>query len=283
MASAKTRSCSWTSAVASYRIGPLQKLVIVLIIATFSGAALAMGVPQSASAEEDSPYLYVTEWQIPHAQWAIWEAFEVSSFKPAFEKLMSDHSILSWGFYTQTIHTPDGPTHGVWFSAAGMKGIENTVDALASLPANSVMSNPQVKQRDFLFRSLASAGRAATGSNGFLWVHRTQSAPRKHEQNAAVWEKYIKPMLDGLVAQGAVLSYGIETEQIRTEPDGTFYIYCLTSGANAADKLFSALREVQSKMTVAERDEFNAAQMAGQQERLGHVTFFSLAGSPAEK
>jgi hypothetical protein len=247
----------------------------------FVGVALLFGIPQSAAAQEDSPYLYVTEWQIPHSQWTIWEAFEASSFKPMFEKLLADRSILGWGFYAQTIHTPDGPTHGIWFSSASMAGVDATLNGMNSLPANSVMSNPQVKQRDFLFRSLATAGRAATGSNATLWVHRTQSAPGK-PQNLAVWDKYVKPMLDGLVGQGTILSYGIESEQIHTEPDGTFYIYCLMPGADATDKFFAALDAMQSKMTATERNEFNATQLTGQQERLGHVTFFALAGSPSE-
>src|SRR5580698_9307747 len=136
---------------------------LTIFSAVLAGAAFLIGMAQSASAQEDSSYLYVTEWQIPHAQWTIWEAFEASSFKPVFEKLMADRSILSWGFYTQTLHSPDGPTHGIWFSAASIAGVETTLNAMAGLPANSVMNNPQVKQRDFLFRSLMSAGHAAVG------------------------------------------------------------------------------------------------------------------------
>jgi hypothetical protein len=262
----------------------LGRRVTTLFVSLLAITVL-IGVAPPANAQEDAPtsYLYVTEWQIPHAQWAIWEAYQASTFKPLFEKLMSDHSIESWGFYAQTVHTPDGATHGLWFSASGMAGVEATLNAIGSLPANSVMSNAQVRQRDFLFRSLVSAGRAASGSNGLLWVHRSQSGPFRHEQNSSVWDKYVKPMLDGLVAQGTILSYGIETEQIHTEPDGTYYVYCLMPGANAADKFFAALDALQSKMSTTERNEFNAAQLTGQQERLGHVTFFGLAGAPGEK
>jgi hypothetical protein len=255
----------------------------LLTIAFLFVSVLLTGIASPASAQEEPPYLYVTEWQIPHAQWAIWEAFEESNFKPMFEKLMSDHVIVSWGFYTNTVHTPDGPTHGLWFSTTRIAGVESTLTDMTNLPANSVMNNPQVKQRDFLFRNLAGAGNAATGSNGMIWVHRTQSGPEKREQSPAVWDKYIKPTLDGLVAQGTILSYGIETEQIHTEPDGTFYIYCLMPGANATDKFFSALDAMQSKMTTAERNEFNATQLTGGQERLGRVTFFGLTGALAEK
>jgi hypothetical protein len=260
---------------------------VTILFALLIALTVLIGIapPANAQAQEDAPssYLYVTEWQIPHAQWAIWEAYEVSTFKPLFEKLMSDHSIESWGFYAQAVHTPDGATHGLWFSASGMAGVEATLNAIGNLPANSVMNNSQVRQRDFLFRSLATAGRAASGSNALLWVHRSQSGPARHEQNSSVWDKYVKLMLDSLVAQGTILSYGIETEQIHTEPDGTFYIYCLVPGANAADKFFAALDALQSKMSTAERNEFNGAQLTGQQERLGHVTFFGLAGAQGEK
>jgi hypothetical protein len=271
--------------MASSRSGRNLRGRVATLFALLIAITVLICTVTPASAQEDAPtsYLYVTEWQIPHAQWAIWEAYEASTFKPLFEKLMSDHSIQSWGFYAQTVHTPDGATHGLWFSANGMSGVEATLNAIGGLPANSVMNNAQVRQRDFLFRSLASAGRAASGSNGLLWVHRSQSGPARHEQNSSVWDKYVKPMLDGLVAQGTILSYGLETEQIHTEPDGTFYIYCLMPGANAGDKFFAALDALQSKMSTAERNEFNAAQLTGQQERLGHVTFFGLAGAPEEK
>lgn len=254
-----------------------------VLVATILGIVLLTAAAPSGVAQDQPTYLYVTEWQIPHAQWPIWGAFEESSYKPMFEKLIQDHTILSWGLYTHEIHTPDGPTHGLWFSAAGMKGIEATLSGIEKLPANSVLNNPQVKQRDLLFRSLASAGRAATGMNGTLWVHRTQSGPGKRDQTLAVWDKYVKPMLDELVAQGTILSYGVETEEIHTQADGASYVYCLMPGSNAADKFFSALDAMQSKMTGAERNEFNATPLLGEAERLGHVTFFSLADSPAEK
>jgi hypothetical protein len=273
------------NAMVSFRSGRCRGGRVTAVFAFLVALTVLIGAAPSVKAQEDAPssYLYVTEWQIPHAQWAIWEAYETSTFKPLFEKLLSEHSIRSWGFYAQAIHTPDGATHGLWFSANGMAGIEATLNAIGNLPANSVMNNAQVRQRDFLFRSLASAGGAASGSNGLLWVHRSQSGPARRELNSSVWDKYVKPMLDGLVAQGTILSYGIETEEIHTEPDGTFYIYCLMPGANAADKFFAALDALQSKMSAAERNEFNAAQLTGQQERLGHVTFFGLAGAPTDK
>jgi hypothetical protein len=254
-----------------------------ILVALLLGAFILAGAVLPVSAQETPSYLYVTEWQIPHAQWSLWQAFEESSYKPMFEKLMQDHTILSWGLYTHEIHTPEGPTHGLWFSATGMKGIEAALAGIDKLPVSSVMNNPQVKQRDLLYRSLASAGRGATGTNGTLWVHRTQSGPGKHEPNLAVWDKYVKPMLDEMVAQGTILSYGVETEQIRTQGDSASYIYCLMPGSNADDKFFSALDGMQSKMTTAERNEFNAAELRGEGERLGHVTFFSLADPLAEK
>src|SRR5580704_11179144 len=114
------------------RLRPAVTLILSLL-----GLILLTGIAPSASAQ-DQPLLYITEWQIPHAQWAIWEAFEQTSYKPMFEKLMDDHAIQSWGLYTHTIHTPDGPTHGLWFSAAGMKGVEAALNAMAGLPSNSV-------------------------------------------------------------------------------------------------------------------------------------------------
>ncbi len=83
--------------------------------------------------------------------------------------------------------------------------------------------------------------------------------------------------------RGTVVSYGMETEQVRTQAGGALYIHCLLGDAGATDKFFSALDGVQSKMSAPERDEFNAVQATEDQVRLGRVMSFGASAPPAGK
>ena len=220
--------------------------------------------------------MHVTEWQVPQAQWLLWEAFQDSNFKPLLEKMMADGRIHDWGLYTNQLHSQNGPTHGLWFSAAEMSAVQAVLEAEAHLPASSLSDNLQVKHRDFLFRKVSEGGHAAHGAAGILWVHRTQSSAAKYGQSPAFWEKDLKLLLDGLVEQGVVISCGIEIEQSRTQSSGVFYVHCLLAAQAAVDKFFVALTAMQSKMSGAERDEFNAVPVIQDQERLGRVTSFGF-------
>jgi hypothetical protein len=57
-------------------------------------------------------YTYVSQFQIPRANWAAYSEDTEKSFVPVVEKSLADGTILSWSTFEQVVHTPDGYTHG---------------------------------------------------------------------------------------------------------------------------------------------------------------------------
>lgn len=78
-----------------------------------------------AAQEMEAPvYSYIAEWSIPRPQWGDYSyAFERVN-RPILEKGLADGTLISWGSYTNIVHTEDGITHGVWFSSAKLAGLE---------------------------------------------------------------------------------------------------------------------------------------------------------------
>jgi hypothetical protein len=65
-------------------------------------------VPAVLSQTESTPvvYTYVSQFQIPRANWAAYSEDTEKSFVPVVEKSLADGTILSWSTFEQVIHTP---------------------------------------------------------------------------------------------------------------------------------------------------------------------------------
>src|SRR6266849_6526377 len=89
-----------------------------------------MLVPAALPQMEPTPvvYTYVSQFQIPRANWAQYSEDTEKSFVPVVEKSLADGSILSWSTFEQVIHTPDGYTHGAAWSSNTIAGLMKVLD-----------------------------------------------------------------------------------------------------------------------------------------------------------
>ena len=88
-------------------------------------AVLSVGAAAAAqTAPAAEPYTYVAEWQIPRALWAAFpQEFEKNS-RPILEKLSADGTLIGWGAYETIVHTPEGYSHGAWWTATSYAAME---------------------------------------------------------------------------------------------------------------------------------------------------------------
>src|SRR6266852_5761001 len=96
-------------------------LVIVLAV---------MFVPAALPQMEPTPvvYTYVSQFQIPRANWAQYAEDNEKTFVPVVEKSLADGSILSWSTFEQVVHTPEGYTHGAAWSSTSISGLMKVLD-----------------------------------------------------------------------------------------------------------------------------------------------------------
>jgi hypothetical protein len=140
---------------------------IVLALATL---LLAISAPVGSKAQQQEPptYTMVSEWVIPRAQWAEYEAFNKKSAQPLFERFLADGTILSWGIYATVVHQEERETHGSWFETASLANVQKVLAELAKLAPNPVINT--VKHHDFLLRAPLRRSRAASALRNLIPV-----------------------------------------------------------------------------------------------------------------
>src|SRR5258708_33377212 len=89
-----------------------------------------MLVPAALPQMESTPivYTYVSQFQIPRANWAAYSEDTEKSFVPVVEKSLADGTILSWSTFEQVVHTPEGYTHGAAWSSNSIAGLMKVLD-----------------------------------------------------------------------------------------------------------------------------------------------------------
>ena len=196
---------------------------------------------------------------------------------PVRDKLMADGVILAWGIETPVLRYPGGTTHLIWFSVANWGGVDKVLSAmeaqlkkLAAEDAKRAESDhaskqkPQMttaerqqavfdmsKTRDWLARDLVAnfgpnppAGTLPVTRYNFIKVKPGMGADYRR-----TWEKYNKPVFDKLVADGALLAYGLSVEEVKTDGDFTHFVWMATSDMAGLDKIAAAFAADRARRT----------------------------------
>jgi hypothetical protein len=186
--------------------------------------------------------------------------------QPVRDKLMADGVVLAWGVDTPLLRVPGNATHVIWYavndyagvekvdtamraqiaklndeaakSGAGKKGQKPTASVTARLGEVADMS----KVHDYLTRDLV-IGFSSSSASGLLPFTRYnffKVKPGMGSDFRKAWEKYNKPVLEKLAADGIVLAYGLSVEEIRTEGDFTHYVWYAVKDLASFDKVRAA-------------------------------------------
>src|SRR5229473_5936822 len=87
-------------------------------------------VPAAISQMEPTPrvYTFVSQFQVPRANWAQYSENTEKSFVPIAEKMVADGTILSYSTFEIIVHTPEGFTHGAAWSSTSIAGLTKVLD-----------------------------------------------------------------------------------------------------------------------------------------------------------
>ena len=218
-----------------------KRLALMLTILSLATAIPRAAQAQAPAAAEPQTYTFVIQRTIPRSQWAEWETFNEQKYRPVLEKLMADGLIVSWGMFTTLVHVDGYPTHGSWIEAADLASIYKALAELDKLPSPT--------HRDYLLHSQLRHARPASGTNGYLWVNNTHLQPGKGGQYRGLYERFVKPLLDELVGNGAMVLYAMQNETIHTEDPSQIFDVYFFAGPEGQDKLYAALGDMEKKNT----------------------------------
>src|SRR6266849_4147621 len=138
-------------------------LVLIVLAVMFVPAAL----PQM----EPTPiiYTYVSQFQVPRANWAQYAEDTDKNFVPIAQKFMADGTLIGWSTFENIVHTPEGYTHGAAWSSTSIAGLTRVLDELRKGgPRPGQIAS--TRHEDYLMQTTMYHASSVTGGSGYLRV-----------------------------------------------------------------------------------------------------------------
>lgn len=207
--------------------------------------SLAMPMMAQQEVKEKSPiYIYIGEWSIPRAQWADMEKSETTD-QSMLQSAMSAGTIIAYGFDTNLVHQPDGATHDDWWVSTSMAGILNMLDQFQKAGSSSTpVLTSATKHSDSIDVSRYYNWKPGTYKGAY-----THGATYKLKADApddaveTIAKSFIVPLMEKMMAEGAIVEYDLDTQAIHTDPPGSFFLFYTAPNAEGLDKVNQALQQ----------------------------------------
>ncbi len=201
---------------------------------------------------------------------------------PVRDKLMADGVVRAWGVSTPLLRQPGGTTHSIWWAVDDYAGVEKVTGAMTAqfaklteeaskagvtkkgaAPAAGPMARmaeiaDTSKTRDYLTRDIVfSVNLSAATTPGLLPYTRfnfVKVKPGKAAEYRKAWEKYNKPILDKLMADGVIMAYGLAVEDVRTDGNFTHFTWYDMKDLASMDKIRGAFISDRDHRSQEEQD-----------------------------
>jgi hypothetical protein len=204
---------------------------------------------QAQTGDQSKPpaYTYLSEWAVPRAQWAEMVKLDDQD-KPLMDKLIGDGTLTGYGAFTNLIHQEGEPTHGTWFTATSEGNLLKALEAVYAQPGSTTAPvQAAAKHWDYVLVSRVYNQRPGKSDGGYLAGDTWDVKPGEMRAYNDLVKSALVPVFDKLVADGVVISYGMDTEDFHTQKLGRVTFYFTTADASAFDKANKAFDETFEK------------------------------------
>jgi len=212
-----------------------------LSVATLA-CAILLGLaflPQSAWAQNQDYFTYVSFWAVPRSEWAAFEK-QQADLDTVMQKLVADGTIMCWGDDSVRVHTEDGYTHADWMMATSRANLLKALETVWGGATNAAYVST-TKHEDVFLHTLAHGGRTVSSATGYIRVASWQAKPGSEDAFEGFVMKSMKPMLDADVANGTLLMYNFDKEDIHTDPIGMYSLAVIVPDGASLDKFMADL------------------------------------------
>jgi hypothetical protein len=208
-----------------------RSITILGVVCALAISALVAAAPP---AQEQTHYTYVSFWAVPRAQWTDFEKAQ-GQRNSVFERLVADGTLVAWGSAATEVHTEDGYTHSNWFVSTSQAGLTKTLEALRSSSTMPALASA-TKHMDLMLHSIAHGGKTARATSGYIRVASWRAKPGRGDDVEEFFKKYLQPDLDAGVADGSVLMYNFDSQQIHTDAPGAYNLAVVYANGDGLDK-----------------------------------------------
>jgi hypothetical protein len=201
---------------------------------------------QSSDVKEKPPmYSYVGNWNIPRAQWGEMEKSTLADQK-ILEKALASGTIIGYGNDVELVHQPDGGTHDDWWSSMSMAGLLNVLEQFykSGNPTSPVLASA-TKHWDTIYVSRYYNWHSGSWTGAYTRVAVFRLKPDAPNDALDTLSKNVfVPLLEKLLADGALHEYEIDTEAIHTQSPSNFLVVVIAANGEGLDKYNAAVRDM---------------------------------------
>src|ERR1700720_2363912 len=229
----------------------MMKRIAGLLVFVLAVTLVPAALPQT----ESTPivYTYVSQFQIPRANWAAYSEDSEKSIIPVLEKSLADGSIISWSTSETVVHTSDGYTHGAAWSSTSIAGLMKVLDEIRKSPPRPGQI-AATKHEDYLMQSRMY--HPGTGTPTYLRVVCSSAKPDKPEHYTAVLKKMLVPTFEEQLKAGVATYYGLDEQYVNTSAPSTRCLVITYPNAESIAKWANATNATMGKRHPADLEEF---------------------------
>jgi len=220
-----------------------------LFAACFAFALAIAAAPLQAQSTGAKPtlYTYVATWAVARPQWG--DMVKLDEFdRPVLDKLVADGTLVGYGAYTNLIHQEGEPTHGSWLTATSEGNLLKALEVIYAHPGSvSAPVQAASKHWDMILAEDIYNGKPGAAAGGYLTWSQWVVKPGEMSAYVELTKKVLVPVLEKLLADGSITSYGEMTEDYHTQKMGTVFDYVTVPDAASMDKVNKAFDEAFEK------------------------------------
>jgi hypothetical protein len=246
----------------------MLKWIAGLVVVVFAVMIVPAAVSQMESAQP--VYTFVSQFQVPRANWPAYAEETQKSIVPILEKLTADGTISSWSTFEHLVHTPEGYTHGAAWSSGTISGLTKVLDEVRKAgPRPGQIA--ATKHEDLLMQTRMY--QAGSGTEAYFRVICSNTKPDKPELYTAMMKKLLIPTFEEQLKSGTASYWGVDEQYVNTGTPSTRCVVITYPNAEGMDKWAAAINATMAKWTPAERAEYFGATVAdSRRDILARVT-----------
>jgi hypothetical protein len=232
----------------------MMKRIVGLLVVVIAVILVPAALPQMEPAP--TVYTFVSQFQVPRANWAAYSEDTEKTFVPIVEKMTADGTIVGWSTFEQVVHTPDGYTHGAAWESTSIAGLMKVLDEVRKNgPRPGQVA--ATKHEDLLMQTRMY--HAGSGTPAYLRVVCSMAKADKPDAYTTTLKKLLVPTFEEQVKKGVATYYGVDEQYVNTGAPSLRCVVITYPNAEGMDKWATAINTTMSKWSTAERAEFAGA------------------------
>jgi len=157
--------------------------------------------------------------------------------RPVLDKLVANGTLVGYGAYTNLIHQEGEPTHGTWFTATSEGNLLKALEAIYAQPGlTTAPVQGASKHWDLILTGSIYNSRPGTSNGGYLTWSQWEVKPGEMHSYSELTKSALVPILEKLLVEGSITSYGTLTEDYHQGKLGVIYEYFTVPDAASLDK-----------------------------------------------